>query len=166
MERKYEKLVKNFTIGDLNFDVAINRAIARDICEEYPEYIAGILELQKKDLIGKDTYTNEESIKMQIIKDKMDEVAEKMVISALPKMLKFRYEGMPNPKFFDNNWEQTAFAIYNFLDENNLLADYYDEETDEYINGMITILAGFIVEGFLQGEGTPAKKPKIKIISK
>lgn len=131
------KLIKEIEFGKYNFKIAINRDIALKCAEEFPEFMANILD-NSRDVTSGDVSTLIRNNKLRELLDNSDYVREncpEVVKFALPLMLK------------EAGSKEDANEIINYAIEN---------EADEIFNINVwnVILMGFMNNG-------EAKTPKV-----
>lgn len=154
------KLVKHFTIGELSFDLAINRKMAAEGFKAFPKYWEMI---NKSDLIKKATKADSGEMvdtsnlpELIEITAGLEEEGYNIVNYLLPKMLEYAETNG------NGNKREYADKILDYCDENDCLVDYVDEDTDEAVKGFVSVAMEFVVQGFTSGG--EKRKSKVKVI--
>lgn len=160
----YEKYTKEFEIGEYKFTLGINRAIAKEVIKQSPEFTALLLEIEEYN--AEHQVTNENLTKTDYVyyvlkNEELNTAASEMATVGLSKLLEYGHEGKAQPSFFEIDYKVTALKLIDFLKENGVWYDYSDEE--ETVSGMAKIISKFITEGFTKGKGLPMKKPTLAI---
>lgn len=176
------KFNKQFTIGELNFTISINRAIAYEAFSQYPQYYNAITKhqdlielvknekeknknLQAKQLAQNIADTIDDNNLQQILelldtKDSLDMYGEKIVNYCFAKLLEYAETELPENI---TNYEEYKNYIFNYCKENEIFYDYENEE-NELEQGLVSLVMDFVLMGFTQGN-TP-RKSKLKIVTK
>ena len=171
-----KKFVKHCEIGELKFDIAINRSMAIKGFEKYPNYWKCLNESEVlKDFISNNSNSDDieisqisldKTIQLFELHDIMDENQENIVNYLLPQMLEFAETNIPDELGCYGNY---ANYILEYCEENNVLRNYIVENVNENneivayeTQGFYTKVMEFITKGFtLGGE---KKKSAVKII--
>lgn len=162
----YEKYTKEFEIGEYKFTLGINRAIAKDIIKESPNYTANLLEIEaysEEHQAQDGKITNADCVFYLLKKKDIQDSACEMAQVGLSKLLAYGHDGQEKPNFFEIDYKVTALKLIDYLKDNGVWEDYNDTDNGENIQGMAIMIAQFIVEGFTKGEGQPMKKPTLAI---
>ena len=175
------KFTKTFTIGELNFTNGINRAMAVSAFKKYPQYYESILKNEDiKDALRENVKEKNNDIIEKEIEKQLDKILEnndvKKIISfveiqtniekyskiivddTLSQLLE--YAGTDLPTNF-NSYEEYAKYIISYCEENYVLYDYLEEETEITEKGFYSLVMEFITMGFTQGN--TKNKGKLKI---
>lgn len=167
------KFSKHFSIGELDFSIAVNRAIAVDGFKKYPQYYDAVLQ---NELLTNSIENNGKSLEVTNAKELIQciETAEqvsvyskKIVDYLLPTLLKYAETPLPQDI---TTYDDYAHYIISYCNENDILEDYIEikvvngVETDEenIVKGLYSLVIEFISMGFTQGN--TKKKGKLKII--
>lgn len=171
------KFSKHLLIGDLDFTISINRAIALEGFKKFPQYYDAVLKNEELIKLIKDQsqtksaeeiaegfeITNaQQIISYTEIAEELKIYSEQIVIYLLPKLLEYAETQIPDGI---NDYKQYAQYIIDYCNENDILYDYIEDNNDEdetEVKGFISIGIDFITMGFTQGN--TKKKSKLKII--
>lgn len=178
------KLTKHFTIGELDFSISINRAMAVSAFKQYPQYYDAVLkneqiiellyEEKEKNKTNKEIIENVSNdikindtktlISYMELQETMQTYSAKIVKFLLPEMLAYNACKLPNGV---ENYDIYANYILEYCEENDILEDYYGENCEtqevEVETGLYSNIMEFITLGFMQGN--TKKKGKLKIIT-
>lgn len=154
------KLVKHFTIGELSFDLAINRKMAIDGFKAYPQYweLINKSDTLKKAINDKgEVKTDNLNVAEMIeVTSQLEEYSYEIATYLLPKMLEYAETNGNSDK------QEYADKIIEYCNEYECLLDYVDEDTDETVKGFISLAMEFVLQGFTSGG--EKKKSKVKIV--
>lgn len=171
------KFTKTFTIGELNFTIGINRAMAASAFKKYPQYYEAVLKNEELVEAIKKSQQGQEEINEKKIADSIEITSTEQVIEYvhIAEQIKIYSEKIVTylfaqlleygeTKLTDEfvSYEDYAKYIFVYCQENEVLADYIDEETETEVKGLISCIMDFISMGFTQGN--IKKKGKVKII--
>lgn len=130
-----KKFVKHCEIGELKFDISLNRAMAIKAFETFPNYWETLRKSEAlKDAISKqngkneidiDSFSLNATIDLLELSEAIDEESENIVNYLLPKMLEYAETKLPLEY---SNYDEYALAILKYCDENNVLYNYIAEE--------------------------------------
>lgn len=176
-----KKFVKHCEIGELKFDIALNRAMAIKAFEQFPEYWEALSKSEAlKEIVANENIDNNDenseitakdikrSLELMRIAEVIEECSEKIVNYLLKDMLVFAETPLPDGIGCYDNY---SLKILEYCNENNVLYNYIveeiDDETDEVISseehaGFYTKAMEFITKAFTDGE--KKKKSAVKII--
>lgn len=176
------KFNKQFTIGELDFTISINRAIAYEAFAKYPQYYNAIIKHQElinlvtkekeknKNISAKQMAQNiastidnnsfEEIVAMLETKETLDLYGEKIVDYCFAKLLEYSETELPENI---NTYEEYKTYIFDYCKENEVFYDYETEE-DEAEQGLVSLVMEFVLMGFTQGN--TQRKSKLKITTK
>lgn len=143
------KKTKHCSIGDLEFDLCVNRSMVSKAFEQNQELWKVIFELKK--LQGNSDNVNEEDYLTYFdTVERFEQSREDFVRYIFPIMLE---EGK-TPLYDNGSYEEMAKTYLDYAEDNECL---YDED------GVIALLFNFAMSVFTIGEETENKKPKIRL---
>ena len=172
------KFNKQFTIGELDFTISVNRAMAYEAMNKYPQYYQAIMKHEEIiDLVQNQKSKNakqiadtiastidesniQQAIQLMQTKDTLDIYGEKIVNDCFYKLLEYAETELPEGIASYKDYQE---YIFNYCKENEVYNDYQVEE-EEVEQGLISLVMEFILMGFTQGN--TKNKGKLKIISK
>lgn len=160
---KADKLTKHFCIGEMEFDVAINRDMATKAFKKAPALFNCILKagsISNKEL---EDLSLEEYLKLEEVAQKRKESYPILTDYILDEMLEFAETDLKDYK----GYFEYSGAIINYCKENDIYEDYCLEENGEIIDvqGFCSLIGDFIALGFTQGNTQKKKTSKMKIIN-
>lgn len=182
LENKFKKKV---TIGDYQFDIAINRKMSAEAFGKFPKYWeavtrSSLFEQTMQSMKNTDVEkVDEEKITKNITDEILDNIenadtqqlADYIILEAdiqesgfeiidylLPQMMKYADEY--NAKT-DQEYREYADNVLQFCYDNNILFNYFDEEENPH-KGVVTALMEFVTKGFTVGG--KKKKSAVKVV--
>lgn len=182
LENKFKKKV---TIGDYQFNIAINRKMAAEAFAKFPKYWEAItksslFEQTMQSMKNTDSEkVNEEEITDNIAKEILDNIdsagtqqlADYIILESeiqergfevidylLPQMIKYaeEYDVKTNEEY-----REYADNVLQFCYDNNILFNYFDEEENPH-KGVVTAFMDFVTKGFTVGG--KKKKSAVKVV--
>lgn len=163
ISNQYDKMTKNFKIGEYSFTIGLNREMAVKYFKKQPKYFDCVKKISELSNIPTEfnEYSMEQFLDRIDLMAKMEEYSEEIVRYALPEMLNF---GMND---YTQAYGEFAEKIINYCNENDVLYnEVYEQPNGEktIVKGFFTLVMEFISMGFTHGKGAPKnKKPKIEI---
>lgn len=157
-------LKRSYRIGDFSFTLGITRKLAVEGISKYPKYWEltqnkTSKELMKSKNIEEFLEKNPDKLEeLYEIEENSLEISEHIVRYLLPKLLE-----KGETILHEQTYEEYSKDILDFCEENEILYDYFDNEEEENVLGLISTIMEFINLGFTQGQSS--QKPKIKIMT-
>ncbi len=163
----FDKMTKEFIIGDYKFTIGLNREMAVRFFKSQPEYFNVVREMEKyENLLDKgNELSADDYLNMISLSCDAEKYAKEIVDKALPEMLAYA-------NYLDCNVNTKAYAddIIKFCNENEILYnEVYEDDNGEktIVKGFYMLVMEFIAMGFMRGMGAPKnKKPKMTIVTK